>query len=226
MAIATGIRREIYPKNFGKRVGADSRGGSAPHRLVSGVLLASAPTFLQTRGKMKTGLLTILLMGLIIIPSGCTTTNRGFNNPIDNFDKVDDKVLRGAQPNVIGLGNLKAEGVTDIVCLREEDYWQKEPALCADLGIEFHHIPLNPMRAPAQETVKEVLKVIKNAKGKVFIHCQFGCDRTGVVVAIYRIVNGEKNKVALDDAMKHGMSSWEIGMQELIKHAKPENFTE
>ena len=163
-------------------------------------------------------------MGLIITDTGCVTNKRGFENPINNFDRVDDKVLRGAQPNAIGIDMLKAAGVTDIICLRQDDYWQEEPAYCKELGINFHHIPLDPFAKPTTETLKECLAIISRAKGRVFIHCQFGCDRTGTVVAIYRIVKGTPNSVAFDDAVKHGLSSWEVGMRELIKHIKPETL--
>lgn len=162
-----------------------------------------------------------ILMGTVIITSGCATGTRGFDGPVANFDVVDAKVMRGAQPNAVGIDYLKSSGVTDIICLREDDYWKAEPSYCANIGIAFHHVPLNPMRAPVKESITECLRIIQGAKGKVFIHCQFGCDRTGTIVALYRITKGESNAVALDDAVKHGLSSWEIGMRDLIKEFNP-----
>ena len=162
-------------------------------------------------------------MGLIILPTGCVTGGRGFKSPIENFDKVDDKVLRGAQPNAIGLAELVSVGVTDVIDLRE-DSWLEEKPYCKNLGMKYHSIPFDPFLAPTKESLAQVMRVIKSAKGRVFIHCQYGADRTGTVVAIYRILKGETNQAAFDDAVKHGLSAWEVGMRELIKHFKPESL--
>lgn len=139
---------------------------------------------------------------------------------IENFHRVDSKVLRGAQPSATDLRALKDMGVTDIVCLRENDYLPEEPGCCANLGMAFHHVPLDPFVAPIRDSLNRVLAIIENTKGQVFIHCQYGCDRTGTVIAIYRITKGETNQAAFDDAVKHGLSSWETGMRELIKNYK------
>ena len=71
-------------------------------------------------------LLLSFLMGMIIIPTGCTTT-RGFREPIENFDKVDDKLYRGAQPNAVGIEALKARGIDTVINLRDpKDSWSEE----------------------------------------------------------------------------------------------------
>ena len=59
--------------------------------------------------------------------------------------------------------------------------------------------------------------------GKVFLHCQHGCDRTGTAVACYEIRHGVSNKDAQKEADFYGMSKWETGMREFIKHYKVED---
>jgi protein-tyrosine phosphatase len=54
--------------------------------------------------------------------------------------------------------------------------------------------------------------------GPVFIHCKRGPDRTGALVAIYRIArNGWDTARALTDANDRGMRPWYRGLRSQIK---------
>ena len=160
-------------------------------------------------------------MGMIIIPTGCTTT-RGFREPIENFDKVDDKLYRGAQPNAVGIEALKARGITTVINFRAaDDCWGEEESYVTNAGMAYIQVPLNPMIAPSQGAIERILGIIKNSAGKVFVHCEFGCERTGVVVACYRVrVLAETNERALNDAVAHGMSAWAVAIKGFIRHFK------
>ena len=160
-------------------------------------------------------------MGLIILPTSCTTT-RGFREPIENFDKVDDKLYRGAQPNAVGIEALKALGVVTIINFRDpDDSWGEEESYATNAGMAYVQVALNPLAAPSHENTERILGIINSSPGPVFVHCQFGCDRTGTVVACYRIrVKKEKPEVALQDAEQHGMSAWEVGMKKFILNFK------
>jgi protein tyrosine/serine phosphatase len=171
---------------------------------------------------MKQLLLLTLLMGLIIIPTGCATNPRGFHDPITNFDKVDDNLYRGAQPNAVGIEMLKSLGVTTVVNLRAlNDTWSEEGNYATSIGMAYVQVPLNSVAAPSHKDIERILSTITQSKGPVFIHCQFGCDRTGTVVACYRIrVKKEAPRAALQDAEEHGMSAFEVGMKKFILNFK------
>ena len=171
---------------------------------------------------MKHTILLAILMGMIIIPSGCVTNPRGFREPIENFDKVDDKLYRGAQPNAIGIEALKALGVTTVINFRDsKDSWREEERYVTEAGMTYVQVPLNAMAAPSHQDIERILEAIKFSPGPVFVHCQFGCDRTGTVVACYRIrVRKELPDVALQDAEQHGMSAFETGMKKFILNFK------
>ena len=52
----------------------------------------------------------------------------------------------------------------------------------------------------------------------MFIHCLHGCDRTGTIIACYRIQHdGWTSEQALREADQYGMSQWEVGMRNYIK---------
>lgn len=164
-------------------------------------------------------------MGIIITDLGDIRGKRPEPRPpIENFHRVDDKVYRGAQPTAAGLRGLKDLGVTTVIDLRDGDNWKGERSACDELGIVYNNIPLDPFAEPSEESLIDILTIIEKSEGKVFIHCQFGCDRTGTAMAIYRITKGETNQAALAEAIKHGLSEWETGMRKLIARFNPKDL--
>lgn len=158
---------------------------------------------------MKTLFTIIALMGLIIAPTGCVTGQRGFppKDQITNYDKVDDHLCRGAQPNAAGVEALAKDGVTLVINLRQPgDSWAVEADTCTNYGISYINVPLSGTMTPKTADIKGIIKLIEGNKGKVFVHCQYGCDRTGTVVACYRITKGMKSEDAFNDAKAHGIS--------------------
>ena len=109
---------------------------------------------------------------------------------IPNAGKVTDVLYRGAQPKEIGFSELKKLGITIIVDLRGEDRekieWERK--LAESLGIRFVHIPVSGWSPPTDEQVIQFLSLLRSEPGqKVFVHCRFGDDRTGVFTAVYRM---------------------------------------
>lgn len=109
---------------------------------------------------------------------------------LPNAGKIDDVLYRGAQPHKEGFAELKKLGIGTIVDLRAEDHdkilWEQQQAEA--LGIRFVRIPVDGWSAPSSEQVAQFLVLFREpSSGKVFVHCHYGHDRTGVFVAAYRI---------------------------------------
>jgi protein tyrosine/serine phosphatase len=165
-----------------------------------------------------------ILISLVLL-AGCAT--RGFppTAAINNFDNVNRYVTRGAQPNQIGLEFLaRVQHVTMVINLRNVgDTWDREGAIAMSEGMKYAWIPLPGFSAPSklkEELVQYLIEFEIAQGGKVFIHCQHGCDRTGTAVACYEIRHGVANDVALKEAYFYGMSKFEMGMIEFIKKYK------
>ena len=121
---------------------------------------------------------------------------------VHNAGKITDSLYRGAQPKEAGLSELKLLGVTTIVDLRGEDQekvtWERNRA--ESLGMRFVHIPVSGWSPPTDEQVVQFLSLFRGEPGqKVFVHCRFGDDRTGVFVATYRMTF---EKWSAEQAMK------------------------
>lgn len=143
---------------------------------------------------------------------------------VKNFGQVDSHVYRGAEPSPVGLEELAAMGVKTVVDLRESSEatgFEKDAA--QKLGIKYWNIPFKPMSAPTGEQVQRVLSLLTGGTDPVFVHCRRGKDRTGTVVACYRIQHdGWNNRKALDEANRYGMSSLERGMRSFIIRFHPQ----
>jgi len=108
---------------------------------------------------------------------------------VPNAGKISEALLRGAQPSPQGLVELKKLGVTTIVDLRgNRGPVARERAQAESLGMRFIDIPVSGWSPPANAQVAEFLKLFQqDPTQKVFVHCYFGRDRTGVMVAAYRM---------------------------------------
>ncbi len=109
---------------------------------------------------------------------------------VPNAGKITDVLYRGAQPKELGLSELKKLGITTIVDLRGEDRekvaWERN--LAESLGMRFVHIPVGRWSPPVGEQVVQFLSLFRSEPGqKIFVHCHYGEDRTGVFIASYRM---------------------------------------
>jgi|SRR5690242_1036941 len=113
---------------------------------------------------------------------------------VPNAGKIDNVLYRGAQPRQNGFAQLKELGISTIVDLRSENprqiAWERQQA--ESLGIQFVNIPVNGWSPPTDAQVAQFLVIFRDhPDGKVFVHCHFGEDRTGVFVAAYRIAHDD-----------------------------------
>jgi len=110
---------------------------------------------------------------------------------VPNAGKINDSLFRGAQLRTEGFEQLKKLGITTIVDLRGEDpdkiKWERRQAESA--GMRFVSIPVSGWAPPTNEQVAQFLSLFQNHKEKIFVHCRFGDDRTGVFVAAYRMAH-------------------------------------
>ena len=113
---------------------------------------------------------------------------------VENAGKISDFLYRGAQPRGKGYEELKKLGISIVVDLRnskpvERDGGEtREEVKVEAAGMRYIEIPTSAFFGPTETQVATFLQLLRdNEKQKVFVHCYFGDDRTGVMVATYRI---------------------------------------
>lgn len=140
---------------------------------------------------------------------------------LPNLHKVSDQLYRGAQPSEGGLKKLAELGIKTIINLRGADDRAKlEEKEAKSAGLRYFNIAMPGLSAPSDEQVAQVMAIINNPDNQpVFVHCRRGSDRTGTIVAIYRISHdawtGDR---AIAEARNNGMSWAEFGMRSYISN--------
>ena len=143
---------------------------------------------------------------------------------ISNFHAVNDHIYRGAQPSSAGFDNLAKLGIKTVIDLREGGaQGRAERKLVEAAGMHYIHIPMAGLGAPKDEQIGTVLNLLDDSSGwPVFVHCKRGMDRTGTVIACYRVAHDHwDNRKALSEAHAYGLHWIEQGMQQYIVHFKP-----
>ena len=91
--------------------------------------------------------------------------------------------------------------------------------------MRYVNFPMNGFETPSAAQMAEVLGLVE-AGDTVFVHCKLGMDRTGVVVAAYRIAREHwGNQQALDEAEKIGMHWYSGGMKRFILNYRIPDLT-
>lgn len=143
---------------------------------------------------------------------------------VRNFAKVSNHLYRGGAPGPEGLKELVAAHVVLDIDLREpHEGTATEAAEAKKLGLQYINVPLSEFWAPSENDVKKILALIEaDRSGPVFVHCRRGKDRTGTIVACYRIeTDNWTNRRALQEANSYGMSYAERRMRSFIMRFKP-----
>jgi tyrosine-protein phosphatase SIW14 len=149
---------------------------------------------------------------------------RSLDESLPNFQKVDEHVYRGAQPTNAGFKDLAERGIKTVVDLRDigEHSQADEQKAVTDLGMRYVSVPMQGMATPKGQQIAAVLALLNDVtSGPVFVHCKRGADRTGTVIALYRIVHdGWDSKRALSEAKSYGMSVFQRAMQHYVTDYK------
>ena len=113
---------------------------------------------------------------------------------VENAGKIGDSLYRGAQPRGEGYEELKKLGISIVVDLRNskpvkgEGGETREQMKVEAAGMRYVEIPTSAIFGPTEVQVAKFLQLLHdNPQEKIFVHCYFGDDRTGVMVATYRI---------------------------------------
>ena len=106
---------------------------------------------------------------------------------VPNFGQVTPTLYRGAQPTTQGFENLSKMGIHIVVDLRDGNEGKYEEKVVTKVGMQFVSIPWNCTQPKDAYFAKFVAVLRDNPDKKVFVHCHIGVDRTGMMIAAYRM---------------------------------------
>jgi protein tyrosine phosphatase (PTP) superfamily phosphohydrolase (DUF442 family) len=105
---------------------------------------------------------------------------------VGNFAEVTPKLYRGAQPEAQGLESLRNMGINTIIDVRLTGAG-KEGAAAKKLGMDFVALPWHCLFPKDDPFAKFLAYLREHPDKKVFVHCRYGDDRTGMMIAAYRM---------------------------------------
>jgi len=127
---------------------------------------------------------------------------------VPNLYRVSDELYRSDQPSPQGMQNLKRLGLKTIINLRS---FHSDRDEIGETGLAYEHIFMKAWH-PEEEDVVRFLKIATDPKrAPVLVHCQHGADRTGALIAVYRIaVQGWSKAEAIREMTQGGYGFHQI----------------
>lgn len=109
-----------------------------------------------------------------------------YNLPgLGNVGRVAPGIYRGEQPGAGGYATLKQLGIKTVIDLRTTE---SEKAQVEAVGMKAIAVPIEMSRKGLREKVDQVVALMADSANQpVYVHCRHGQDRTGIVVAAYRL---------------------------------------
>ena len=172
------------------------------------------------RPRLARALLALLAVGA---SSGCART-------LYNFSEVSEgRIYRGAQPSPLFLRWLAREhGIRALVNLRGRTPGY-ESAFAARHGLRLFSLDLSADRPPTPEQVERFLRIVRDPENyPLLVHCRNGVDRTGYMVATYRILEeGWDTQRAIGEMNRHLQFSWVLAPpQAFVRSLERDSGTE
>jgi protein tyrosine/serine phosphatase len=113
-----------------------------------------------------------------------------------NLHRISEFLYRSEQPTALGMKNLEKLGIRTVINLRAFNDDEDE---VRGTSLRTERLKILTWRVDEKHVI-EVMRILhKKENGPFLIHCQHGADRTGLMSAMYRIL--EQNW-SIDDALK------------------------
>ena len=171
---------------------------------------------------MKNGVIGLVLFLSAIAATAQPSTNRPMEwaqplvRPgISNFYQVTTNLYRGAQPTAEGMKQLKAMGIKTVVNLRS---YHSDKDEVDGTGLKSVRLEMKPWHAEDEDVIGFLNVMADTNNFPVFVHCQRGADRTGMMCAMYRIVDCGWTKEQAIDEKRQGGFHFSPVWRDLVKY--------
>jgi protein tyrosine/serine phosphatase len=168
--------------------------------------------------------IAILCLLMLVFVTGCATDK--MTHGIPNFAVVEPGVYRGGQPMTAeGWSYLQSLHVQYVLKLNEVVGGLNDPDCNAlNYGMLTYVFPISLRQQigfdPISKTdVADALKFAETSQ-PIFIHCEHGQDRTGFIVAEYRLQEGWSKADAQNEMLANGFHKSLAGLWYYWKNDK------
>jgi protein tyrosine phosphatase (PTP) superfamily phosphohydrolase (DUF442 family) len=167
------------------------------------------------RARLRIGLRCLLACGILVAsPSPWATAAAGdeprsrptewaqpvLGTALKNLHQVSPDLFRSSQPDAKDVKALKALGVQSVINLRDHHDDRRIKGFDA---FRLGRVEMNAGKVKPEELL-EALRLVRDAPKPALVHCWHGSDRTGVVVAAYRMIFQGWSREAAKDEFVNG----------------------
>jgi protein tyrosine/serine phosphatase len=124
------------------------------------------------------------------VPAAAAARPERWAEPIElegvpNLHRLTNQLYRSEQPSALGFKNLERLGVRTVINLR---YFNDDEDEAEGTKLQLKQVKILTWRA-GDDHVVEVMRMLRQKEnGPFLIHCQHGADRTGLMSAMYRML--------------------------------------
>ncbi|MEQ4923114.1 fused DSP-PTPase phosphatase/NAD kinase-like protein [Proteus hauseri] len=128
--------------------------------------------------------LKFFLFAYFFLLMGCSSRPTDMLVPPENFHQVSAQVYRSGQPMKGEMKWLASQGIKTVINLRQ---YHSDSDDVEGTQLETFQVRMNAKKI-TNEDVITVLRKINSTSDPVLVHCWHGSDRTGTIIAMYRLV--------------------------------------
>jgi protein tyrosine/serine phosphatase len=115
---------------------------------------------------------------------------------VPNLHRLSPTLYRSEQPTALGMKNLEKLGIRTVINLRHFNHDDDE---VKGTSLRTERVKILTWRIGDRHVIEVMRMLKKTENGPFLIHCQHGADRTGLMSAMYRIL---EQGWTPDDALK------------------------
>lgn len=168
----------------------------------------------------------------LLLGAGCSSEK--LTHGIPNLAQVEPGLYRGGQPTAEGWAWLKSQGVKWDIKLNT---WDEAPEwktfeegtnLLSNIWCDSEPIPLSEQLFGVNGyTIDSALQTMIDHPGEgIYVHCQHGQDRTGLLVATYRVrVEHWPKEKAEAEMLAHGFHKSLFGLWHYWQTQVPNEYS-
>jgi protein tyrosine/serine phosphatase len=134
---------------------------------------------------------------------------------VRNLHRVNEFLYRSAQPSEVGMRNLERLGIRRVINLRA---FHCDLSKFGGTGLVNHRLHVFTWTVQERQVIR-VLRMLRSPEnGPFLIHCKHGADRTGLMTAMFRIVEQGWSKQAAIQEMVQGGYGYHAMWQNIIRY--------
>ena len=134
---------------------------------------------------------------------------------MENLHRVTPLIWRSAQPSAEGLREMERRGVKTVINLRHNHDDGEE---AAGTKLRLVRVKMNTWHIEDEDVALALAALRKKENAPFLIHCQHGADRTGIVCAMFRMVEQGWSREEAIREMREGGYGFHSAWKNIVRY--------